>query len=242
MSRLARSTGVNNKRQTLSFGEVENIYLLLDGEKRPSLEESEARTLCSTIGAQSLALFQRLEIGLRLVKSHVSLATTSWLPTRLDRDSTIVLLLKPHSRTPSRPLGPYFCRDRYPVSNTEGHRWDVKPSLLFLAITRLELYHGKRLDQSPIWKRAIIDGAGLNDSTKRCAAWLWAGQSRVIFEADFGEKSGSRFYEAVCKCIRFDFLNAKVPGDIKLAKRCIRKSSCHCKSVCRRICGMAYLR
>ena len=188
----------------------------------PLTETAKLATVIHTVSSK----LKRLEIGLRLSINFVALATTAWFPSSIDHDTMIVL--GDFSTRPARNLsGPYFpyrpSRGSGEATVTGGQ--EARACLLQLGILLLELLHGTRLHQQPSWANALDDSDGIeNDTTLFYSAFLWIKRSKSDLEEYFGRDDGGKLYDAIRKCICFDFkyVNDGKEGDARLADAVLR--------------------
>ena len=86
-----------------------------------------------------------------------------------------------------------------------------------------------------------MDQGEPDDSTLLESAFLWIQRSRVELEEYFGPRDGSQLYEAIRRCIRFEFeYRPRDPerGDSKLAETVYREVVGPLKNCCPEVLAM----
>ncbi|KAF9869510.1 hypothetical protein CkaCkLH20_12995 [Colletotrichum karsti] len=214
------------KIATHSSGDCCRNVLPLDGGRRLILEEEkrfdtfETQSINTFLQARSMR-YNRIYIGLRFALTLLGLATSAWMPAQLSKDDIFLIHTGTHDKK-AKPLGPYFSRssrDICSASNPKDHHtWDAKSSLLLLGITLLELFQGDSLQNQPSWTESLDDDGMPNDMTMFCSAWLWINTAQSSMKAWIGEELGGDLYEAIRKCICYEFGRDDDFGDSRFAE------------------------
>lgn len=184
---------------------------------------------------------KRVEMGIRLSVTMLSLATTPWLPANWNRQTPLVLGDFAHRRTRNLS-GPYFPHS-VPENASKGKpaaQWCARSCLLLLGTSLLELLYGMPINKHPTWEESLDQGEP-DDSTLLESAFLWIQRSRVELEEYFGPRDGSQLYEAIRRCIRFEFeYRPRDPerGDSKLAETVYREVVGPLKNCCPEVLAM----
>ncbi|OHW97581.1 hypothetical protein CSPAE12_03634 [Colletotrichum incanum] len=163
----------------------------------------------------------RLYIGLSFALTLLCLATSSWIPTQPSKDDVFMVCCESGGKTQKR-FGPYFSRTSRdicsPPACVDSRVWNAKSSLLLLGILLLELFHGQTLEQQDSWAESLDEGGQPNESTRICGAFLWICRAEESLKTYFGKELSGALYEAIRKCICFDFGRDDDYGDLRLAE------------------------
>ncbi|KAL0937805.1 uncharacterized protein CTRU02_207536 [Colletotrichum truncatum] len=168
--------------------------------------------------------YNRLYIGLRFALTLLSLATSAWVPT--EPAKTDIFLISPGAasdkKAQTQPLGPYFARSARDICTTTSAKhtktWNAKTSLLLLGVVLLELFNGDTLENQPSWAESLGPDGQPNEMTTFLSAWLWMNTTQNTMKAWIGEDLGGALYEAIRKCLCFDFGRDDDYGDTRFAE------------------------
>ncbi|EQB57940.1 hypothetical protein CGLO_01873 [Colletotrichum gloeosporioides Cg-14] len=170
--------------------------------------------------------YSRLYMGLRFALTLLSLATSAWIPPQLAKNDIFLVCSEAGGQT-ARPFGPFFAkssRDLQPPSHTAQQRmWNAKSTLLLLGIVLLELSHGETLENQASWAESLDENGQPNEITMFCGAFLWVGRAQKSMKEYIGEDLGGGLYEAIRKCICFDFDREDDFGDSRFAELVYRE-------------------
>ncbi|KAF4911417.1 hypothetical protein CGCF415_v004359 [Colletotrichum fructicola] len=181
---------------------------------------SSQQTFDTFLRATSMR-YSRLYMGLRFALTLLSLATSAWIPSKLAKDDVFLVCSEAGGQT-TKPFGPFFAkssRDLQPPSHTAQHKlWNAKSTLLLLGIVLLELFHGETLESQASWAESLDENGQPNEMTMFCGAFLWVGRAQKSMKEYIGEDLGGGLYEAIRKCICFDFDREDDFGDSRFAE------------------------
>ncbi|KAF5487857.1 hypothetical protein CGCF413_v012721 [Colletotrichum fructicola] len=204
--------------------------LVIDGRRKITLKPepvdqspfgiSSQQTFDTFLRATSMR-YSRLYMGLRFALTLLSLATSAWIPSKLAKDDVFLVCSEAGGQT-TKPFGPFFAkssRDLQPPSHTAQHKlWNAKSTLLLLGIVLLELFHGETLESQASWAESLDENGQPNEMTMFCGAFLWVGRAQKSMKEYIGEDLGGGLYEAIRKCICFDFDREDDFGDSRFAE------------------------
>ncbi|KAH0423238.1 hypothetical protein CcaCcLH18_12323 [Colletotrichum camelliae] len=170
--------------------------------------------------------YSRLYMGLRFALTLLSLATSAWIPPQLAKDDIFLVCSEAGGQT-AKPFGPFFAkssRDLQPPRHTAQEKlWNAKSTLLLLGIVLLELFHGETLENQASWAESLDENGQPNEITMFCGAFLWVGRAQKSMKEYIGEDLGGGLYEAIRKCICFDFDREDDFGDSRFAELVYRE-------------------
>ncbi|KAL3292486.1 hypothetical protein RB213_014136 [Colletotrichum asianum] len=170
--------------------------------------------------------YSRLYMGLRFALTLLSLATSAWIPPQLAKDDIFLVCSEAGGQT-AKPFGPFFAKsscDLQPPHRTAQHGlWNAKSTLLLFGIVLLELFHGETLENQASWAESLDENGQPNEITMFCGAFLWVGRAQKSMKEYIGEDLGGGLYEAIRKCICFDFDREDDFGDSRFAELVYRE-------------------
>lgn len=206
------------------FGTERKVSMRLDDAEQRMVCGTTTRTLTSIVNEHHLTSFKRLEAGMQLTATVLSIASTPWLPKRLNKEDMTVLL-HGDGNAYSRLIGPYFSHSSTTEPPAQQSWWNAKSSLLSLGVILLELFHGVQIENQHTWSAALRGDGSVSEATTFVSAFAWLRESKVAFEDHYGRDYGVDLYEALRKCIRFDFGYVEDPsaGDLNLAEKVFRE-------------------
>ncbi|KAK2780390.1 hypothetical protein CKAH01_00334, partial [Colletotrichum kahawae] len=203
----------------------DRITFSLDPADQKALKASETQSIDQFLST-STTRYSRIAVGLRFAITLLSLATSAWMPLKLAKDDIFLVRRMTLEGKYARPYGPYFQHNSHDLSSAasrNGGLWNAKSSLLILGVVLLELFHGEALEQQPSWMESLDDDGCPNEMTAFCAAFLWVVRAQKSMEEYIGEDLGGELYEAIRKCICFDFDREDDFGDSRFAELVYRE-------------------
>ncbi|KAJ0340013.1 hypothetical protein COL922a_003844 [Colletotrichum nupharicola] len=200
-----------------------------NGTSFSSLKQSSVSSVTQGFtdsGSVSTPPESRLHMALRLALTLLSLATSAWIPSKLAKDDIFLVCSEAGGQT-AKPFGPFFAkssRDLQPPHRTAQHKlWNAKSTSLLLGIVLLELLHGETLESQASWAESLDENGLPNEMTMFCGAFLWVGRAQKLMKEYIGEDLGGGLYEAIRKCICFDFDREDDFGDSRFAELVYRE-------------------
>ncbi|KZL84295.1 hypothetical protein CI238_11149 [Colletotrichum incanum] len=214
------ATPNGDKDNMLSLDEGRRVILKPEPLDQSTIKASTTQSIDSFLKTTTVRQ-HRLYIGLSFALTLLCLATSSWIPTQPSKDDVFMVCCESGGKTQKR-FGPYFSRTSRdicsPPACVDSRVWNAKSSLLLLGILLLELFHGQTLEQQDSWAESLDEGGQPNESTRICGAFLWICRAEESLKTYFGKELGGALYEAIRKCICFDFGRDDDYGDLRLAE------------------------
>ncbi|KAH9235295.1 hypothetical protein K456DRAFT_1833965 [Colletotrichum gloeosporioides 23] len=185
-----------------------------------SFSVSRQQTIDAFLQTTSMR-YSRLYMALRLALTLLSLATSAWIPSKLAKDDIFLVCSEAGGQT-AKPFGPFFAkssRDLQPPHRTAQHKlWNAKSTLLLLGTALLELFHRETLEKQASWADSLDENRRPNEKTMFYGAFLWVGRAQKSMKEYIGKNFGGGLYEAIRKCICFDFDREDDFGDSRFAE------------------------
>ncbi|GKT69726.1 hypothetical protein ColTof4_02149 [Colletotrichum tofieldiae] len=209
-----------DKDNILSLDEGRRVILKPEPLDQSTIKASTTQSIDSFLKTTTVRQ-HRLYIGLSFALTLLCLATSSWIPTQPSKDDIFMVCCESGGKTQKR-FGPYFSRTSRDICSSpacvDSQAWNAKSSLLLLGIVLLELFHGQTLEQQDSWAESLDEAGQPNESTRICGAFLWICRAEESLKTYFGKELGGALYEAIRKCICFDFGRDDDFGDLRLAE------------------------
>ncbi|KAF6825308.1 hypothetical protein CPLU01_10352 [Colletotrichum plurivorum] len=218
---FAKSATYQSQKNFLRVDDKKKMVFQLEPVGQNSFDSPKTQSIDKFLTTKS-SQYNRLAVGLRFALTLISLATSAWTPEQPARDDVILVCSEGSAKKAAKPLGPFFLRNSRDIcsapASSNGYPWHAKSPLLLLGVILLELFHGEALEKQPSWAESLDEDGEPNEMTTFCGAFLWVSRAQRSMVNFIGEELGGALYEAIRKCICFDFNRDDDYGDSRFAE------------------------